>query len=179
MKADCDRIKQDVAKEQAAVDADEEALAELQRKLENVYYVRAEESKRQWQLKSEQKAQLAGQLSDARKLRRALQKQKDQLTADFDRKYTELHRLAENKQRLEHQLAHLSKHLQKVAQERKTMEKELSLVETDIQTASEVVDEIRNGMQSLRSGVREGIDFQEAHSVAAVQEEESLSPGHY
>jgi hypothetical protein len=48
------------------------------------------------------------------------------------------------------------------------MEKELGNVESDIQNASEVVDEIRSGMQSLRSGVREGMEFQEAHSVTQI-----------
>ena len=36
----------------------------------------------------------------------------------------------------------------KVSSERKGMEKELGNVESDIQNASEVVDEIRSGMQS-------------------------------
>jgi chromosome segregation ATPase len=168
MNAECARLKQDVAREQQAVDTDEEALLELERKLQQVYYVRAEESKSLLAAKLEQKTMLQNQLSESRKLRRQLQKQKDQLTADFDRKYTELHRLAEQKQRLELQLAHLSKHLHKVSSERKGMEKELGNVESDIQNASEVVDEIRSGMQSLRSGVREGMEFQEAHSVTQI-----------
>jgi len=130
LKQDCEVLRSDVAKQQQEVDERAETFRQLDDRYSNEVVGRAADAKESYESAVHLRGQLQVQLSEYRKTKTHLVREKKFLTADYERKHSELMRTAEARDKLDTQLAQLAAQLGQVSAERRRMERELDLSNT-------------------------------------------------
>lgn len=121
--------------------------------------VKLNEAKEAWQLAQQQRNMLTIQLGEQRKLKTALTKEKAALTADYDRRYAELNRTIEQKDKLDDRLNKFTQSLTKLTVDRRRDERELDLIQSHLRENTDMVDELSNEMYSVREGITDSVDL--------------------
>lgn len=155
----CEQLRHEVAKYQETVDAGEEELRHYEKVFTEEASMKLNEAKEGWQLAQQQRNMLTIQLGEQRKLKTALSKEKAALTADYDRKYAELNRTIEQKDRLDDRLNRFTQSLTKLTCDRRRDERELDLIQSHLRENTDIVDELSNEMYAVREGIKDSVDM--------------------
>jgi len=94
-------------------------------------------------------------------------REKKFLTADYERKHSELMRTAETRDKLDSQLGQLAAQLGQVSAERRRMERELDFVQHSLRANTELADEVNNEIEHVFRSVKD------AGSVQKLKTEEA------
>lgn len=154
----CDHLRHEAQKLQEQVEDSTRTLKNMEDKYNNELSVRFQQAKTNYEAALQQKQILSNQITENRKLKGTLNKEKGSLTADYDRKYAELTRTLEQRAKLDDQLAKLSQQLGELAEERKRGERELSVIQNHLKENSELVDELNNDMVDVREGIKASVE---------------------
>lgn len=180
---DCELLKVEIAKQQQEVDDRAESLKQLDERYADEVLVKFNEAKANLEMMTQQKNMLAVQLSENRKHKAQLAKERKLLMADFERKHSELLKTAESRDKLESQLQQLSQHLAQLSGERRRMERELDAVQNNLRANTELADEVHHEIEHVCDGIKDSMDV---HVMSGGRIEGSvtsregipLSPGH-
>mmetsp|Transcript_28461 Transcript_28461/g.64432 ORF Transcript_28461/g.64432 Transcript_28461/m.64432 type:complete len:262 (-) Transcript_28461:155-940(-) len=156
---DCELLRSDVAKQQQEYDERVESCRQLEDKFANEVLVRYNEAKENFEAASQQKGALQVQLSEHRKTKAQLLRDKKFLIADFERKHAELMRTAEARDKLDSQLAQLTQQLGQLNTDRRRMERELDQVQHNLRQNTELADEVNSEFQHIFTGVKDSMDL--------------------
>mmetsp|Transcript_73009 Transcript_73009/g.144718 ORF Transcript_73009/g.144718 Transcript_73009/m.144718 type:complete len:306 (-) Transcript_73009:111-1028(-) len=167
LKQDCEVLRSDVAKQQQEVDERAETFRQLDDRYSNEVVGRAADAKESYESAVHLRGQLQVQLSEYRKTKTHLVREKKFLTADYERKHSELMRTAEARDKLDTQLAQLAAQLGQVSAERRRMERELDFVQHSLRANTELADEVNNEIEHVFRSVKD------AGSVQKLRTEES------
>lgn len=170
MTRDCELLKAEVAKQQAEVDEKAEKYQAMEDRF-NAVMAKYGETKAALEVASQQKLQLTAELSENRKVKAQLSKEKKILTADYERKHAELARGAETRDRLEAQLGMFTQQYTQTSGERQRLERELDLVQHNLRQHTELADEAHNEMERCCHGIKDSVDN---HMAPLVRLEQSL-----
>jgi len=155
LKQDCEVLRSDVAKQQQEVDERAETFRQLDDRYSNEVVGRAADAKESHENAVHLRGQLQVQLSECRKTKAHLVREKNVLIADYERKQSELRRTAEARDKLESQSAQLAAQLGQVSAERRRMERELDLVHHSLRVHTKVADEVNNEIEHVFRSVKD------------------------
>eukprot|EP00391_Amoebophrya_sp_Ameob2_P008788 CAMPEP_0178993228 /NCGR_PEP_ID=MMETSP0795-20121207/6586_1 /TAXON_ID=88552 /ORGANISM="Amoebophrya sp., Strain Ameob2" /LENGTH=167 /DNA_ID=CAMNT_0020685263 /DNA_START=173 /DNA_END=676 /DNA_ORIENTATION=- len=133
-------------------------LKSLEDRYNNDLTQRFQQSKANYEHALQQKQILQTQIAENRKLKQTLTKEKGSLTADYDRKYSELTKTLEQRSKLDDQLARLSQQLSDLAEERKRGERELSQLQGHLKQNSDLVETLHSDMVDVREGIKASVE---------------------
>jgi len=167
LKQDCEVLRSDVAKQQQEVDERAETFRQLDDRYSNEVVGRAADAKESHENAVHLRGQLQVQLSEYRKTKAHLVREKKFLTADYERKHSEFMRTAETRDKLDSQLGQLAAQLGQVSAERRRMERELDLVQHSLRANTELADEVNNEIEHVFRSVKD------AGSVQKLKTEEA------
>lgn len=165
---ECNQLRIEVAKHQQDVDERAEALRQLEDRHANEVMVKFNDAKGNFDVMSQQKQTLAMQLSEFRKLKVQLTKDRKLLQGDFERKHAEQHRTAEARDKLEGQIEQLTQHLAQLSSERRRMERELDTVQNNLRAHTDLADEVHSEIEHVCDGIKDSIDLTSASTRAEV-----------
>lgn len=154
LKQDCEVLRSDVAKQQQEVDERAENFRQLDDRYCNEVVGRAADAKESHENAVRLRGQLQVQLSEYRKTKAQLSREKKFLSADYERKHSELMCTAEMRDKLDSQLSQLSAQLGQVSAERRRMERELELVHHSLIAHTRVADEVNNEIANTCRSVK-------------------------
>lgn len=169
---DCELLRAEVAKHQQEVDERADAFSKLEERSVNEVMVKYNETKANFEAAAQQKSMLQVQLSENRKAKTQLTRERKLLTADFERKHNELLRTAEVRDQLDAQLGQLTAQLAQLSGDRRRMERELDLVQNNLRANTELADEVHMGIEGVFDGMKEMTHLQ-------VRSENSINLGGY
>merc|ERR1712029_552524 len=109
-----------------------ETLQRLEDRSATEVMVRYNEAKSNYDVNVQQKQTLAMQLTEFRKLKVQLTKERKSLQSDFERKHAERLSTAEARDKIEAQIDQLTQHLAQLSSERRRMERELDTVQNNL-----------------------------------------------
>jgi len=155
--AQCETLRQEVAKAQTELATAEAEYANMDNEMTTKLAVRLTEAQQQFRDLKLGKGNVEQQLSEGRKLNRALKKKRDAMASDYDKRYMDLNKLLEQRGRMENQLNSLNAQLQRINGEKRGLEKELQDVEADLQNNTDRVENLRASMRSVRDGVHDSV----------------------
>merc|ERR1712060_181003 len=148
---------------------------QLEDRFTNEVLVKFSETKANFDAVAQQKGNLTIQLSENRKHKTQLTREKKLLRADYERKHAELLRMAEQRDQLESQLAQVMQHLGQMGSDRKRMERELDMVQHNLRANTELADEVHNEIEHVFHGIKDSMDL---HMAPPGRSEGSVgSPG--
>lgn len=165
---DCEQLRAEAAKNQQEVDERVEALRQLEDRYANEVLVKFNDAKGNFDAATQQKQTLAVQLSEYRKLKAQLTKDRKLLQNDFERKHAEQHRTAEVRDKLEAQIEQLAQHLAQLSSERRRMERELDTVQNNLRAHTDLADEVHSEIEHVCDGIKDSIDLTSASTRAEV-----------
>jgi len=168
MTRDCELLKAEVAKQQVEVDEKAEKYQVMEDHF-NEQMVKFGETKAALEAAHQQKLQLNAELSENRKVKVQLSKEKKILTADYERKHAELARGAETRDRLEGQLGMFTQQYTQASGERQRLERELDLVQHNLRQHTELADEAHHEMERCCYGIKDSVDNHMAPSMRLEQ----------
>jgi len=154
LKQDCEMLRNDVAKQQQEVDERAETLRRLDDRYSNKIVGRAADAKEAHENAAHLRGHLQVQLSESRKAKAQLAREKSFLVADNERRHSELRRTTEERDRLDSQAAQLAGQLAQVGAERRRMERELELVHHSLIAHTRVADEVNNEIANTCRSVK-------------------------
>merc|ERR1719158_1306724 len=99
------------------------------------------------------------QISENRKHKSQLTREKKTLTNDFERKHAELMRMAEVHDKLDGQLQHLTNQLGQVTADRRRMERELDEVQHNLRANTTLADEVNEEISHVQDGIKDSMDL--------------------
>jgi len=108
---DCDILRQDVGKTQRDVEERADGYKQLEAQFENVVMVKYQETKAAYEAAVQQKQNLTLNISELKKNKNQLTREKKTLTNDHERKHVEMMRMAEVHDKLDGQQSHLAQQL--------------------------------------------------------------------
>lgn len=167
LKQDCEVLRSDVAKQQQEVDERAETFRQLDDRYSNEVVGRAADAKESYESAVHLRGQLQVQLSEYRKTKTHLVREKKFLTADYERKHSELMRTAEARDKLDTQLAQLAAQLGQVSAERRRMERELDFVQHSLRANTELADEVNNEIEHVFRSVKDAGSVQKLRTEEA------------
>lgn len=171
---DCDALRAEVSKSQQEVDERADGLRQLEERFANDILARHNDTKSQYALATQQKEALQAQLSENRKQKAQLQREKKTLSADYERKLAELIGMAEARDRFEMQFSQLQQQLQQMGQDRKKMERELDLVQHNLRANTELADEVHSEIEHVFDGIKDSMGM---HMIPATRSDGSIAKG--
>eukprot|EP00933_Yihiella_yeosuensis_P083060 TRINITY_DN97154_c0_g1_i1.p1 TRINITY_DN97154_c0_g1~~TRINITY_DN97154_c0_g1_i1.p1 ORF type:complete len:282 (+),score=51.96 TRINITY_DN97154_c0_g1_i1:148-993(+) len=155
---DCELLHLEVSKQQATVDSQAASFAQLEDRFQNEAMRKYTETKTALEVASQTKAQIQHEMSENRKLKAQLTRERKTVNADYERKHAELARGAEKRDQLEVQLGMLSQQLQAVQGERERMTRELDIVQHNLRQHTELADEAHHEMERTCYGIKDSVD---------------------
>jgi len=167
---DCDQLRNEVGKLQQEVDDRAEGYKQLEDRFDNQIAVKFQDTKTAYEVAKQQSSMLQAQMSENRKQKTQLLREKKILTADYERKHTELMSTCEVHDRLEGQLMQLTHQLDQMTSERRCMERELDEVHHNLRANTELADEVTNEISHFQDGIKYSVDL---HMAPAVRPESS------
>lgn len=159
---ECNQLRAEVAKQQQEVDDRSESFRQLEDRHANEVMVRYNDAKGNFDVMTQQKQTLAMQLSEFRKLKTQLTKDRKSLTNDFERKQAERLKTAEARDKLEAQIDQFTQHLAQLSTERRRMERELDTVQNNLRAHTDLADEVHSEIEHVCDGVRDSIGLTSA-----------------
>lgn len=163
---DCEQLRVDVAKQQQEVDERAETFRQLEERHTNEVLIKYNETKASFEAASQQKTALALQLSEYRKLKSQLSKERKLLQADFERKHAEQLRTAEVRDQLQGQIDQQQQQLAQLTGERRRMERELDTVQNNLRAQTDLADEVHSEIEHVVDGIKDSIDLTSASTRA-------------
>merc|ERR1712228_23014 len=122
---------------------------------------------------TQQKQTLAMQLTEFRKLKVQLTKERKHLQSDFERKQAERLSTVEARDKIEAQIHQLTQHLAQLSGERRRMERELDTVQNNLRAHTDLADEVHSEIEHVCDGIKDSIDITSASMRAEVS---SITP---
>jgi len=168
---DCDLLRVEVGKAQREVDDRAEGYKQLEDQYENVVLAKYQETKAAYEASMQQKSMLQVQISENRKNKSHLTRERKMLTNDYERKHAELMRMAEVHDKLDGQLAHLTQQLAQLTSDRRRMERELDEVQHNLRANTELADEVNCEISHVQDGIKDSMDL---HMAPAERSNDSL-----
>lgn len=159
LERDCNQLRAEVAKAQQETDDREDKLRQLEDRHVNEVMVKFNDAKGNFDVMTQQKQTLATQLSDYRKLKSHLTKERRVLQSDFERKHAERNRTAEARDKLEAQIEQLMQHLAQLSSERRRMERDLDTVQNNLRAHTDLADEVHTEIEHVRDGIKDSVDL--------------------
>eukprot|EP00928_Gymnodinium_smaydae_P070573 TRINITY_DN54380_c0_g1_i1.p1 TRINITY_DN54380_c0_g1~~TRINITY_DN54380_c0_g1_i1.p1 ORF type:complete len:307 (+),score=67.06 TRINITY_DN54380_c0_g1_i1:86-1006(+) len=156
---DCDQLRNEVARQQQEVDERDDYLRNLEDRFQNDICAKYNDAKGQYLLAAQHKGMLAQQLAESRKHKQALQREKKQLQADFDRKHAELMRKTEVRDKLGQQLDGSIQQLGHLSRDRQRIERELDEVNQNLKAHSELADEVNQEIGHVQEGIKDSVEL--------------------
>lgn len=163
---DCEQLRCEVSKHQQEVDERAETFRQLEDRHMGEVLVKLGDVKANFDAATQLKNTLAFQLSDGRKLKAQLSKDRKSLQSDFERKHAEQLRAAEVRDQLEVQIEQLQHQLQQLTGERRRMEKELDMVQNNLRTQTDLADEVHSAIGHVVDGIKDSIELTSASTRA-------------
>lgn len=149
-------LRKEVLAQREEIRVREEAFAQLEQNHEDAVR-RLDETKAASDSGVYRKGELQVDLSDARKHKVALTKERKTLVSDYDRKHAELVRTYEIRDQLEKQAASLSRDCQQISSERSKQERQLSDVLGELRTHTDLTYEVNREMDNVWDGVKNAV----------------------
>jgi len=165
---ECHQLRSEVAKQQQVVDEAADTLQRLEDRSVNEVAARYEDAKSNFEAQTQQKQSLAAQLTELRKLKAQLSKERKGLQSDFDRRHTERLRTVEARDKLEAQLEQLNQQLTQLSNDRRRMERELETVQNNLRAHTDLADEVHSEIEHVCDGIKDSIDLTSASTRAEV-----------
>lgn len=159
---DCFQLRVETAKNQQEVDERAEALRQLEDRYTNDVFVKFADAKNNFDAMTQQKQTLGMQMTEYRKLKTQLTKDRKLLQGDSERKQLELSRTAEARDKMEAQIEQLVQHLAQLTSERRRNERELDTVQNNLRTHTDLADEVHAEIEHMCDGVKDSIDLTSA-----------------
>lgn len=156
---DCELLRTDIAKHQQEVDEREQGFKSLEDKFSHEIVEKFHETKTAYENATNQKSMLGAQLSENRKTKSTLTREKKLLTADYERKHAEMMRMAEVRDKLQMQLNQVSQQLGQLSTDRRRMERELDQVQHNLRANTELADEVHNEIEHVFDGIKDSMDL--------------------
>eukprot|EP00929_Paragymnodinium_shiwhaense_P115042 TRINITY_DN83635_c0_g1_i1.p1 TRINITY_DN83635_c0_g1~~TRINITY_DN83635_c0_g1_i1.p1 ORF type:complete len:256 (-),score=65.02 TRINITY_DN83635_c0_g1_i1:138-905(-) len=156
---DCEQLRNEVARQQQEVDERELAYQSLEDRNVNEVQVKFQETKAAYEMAMQQKGMLSVQISENRKHKQFLLREKKMLTADFERKHAELMRMTEVHDKLGGQLDYFTHQLGQLNRDRHRLERELDEVNHNLKAHSELADEVNNEIAHVQDGIKDSMEL--------------------
>lgn len=156
---DCDILRQDVGKAQREADERADGFKNLEDHFENVTFQKYQDTKAAYEAALTQKASLQAQISDHRKHKTALAREKKTLRNDYERKHAECMRMREVQDKLDLQLRTLTQQLGGLTSDRRHMERELDEVQHNLKRNTDLADEESSDLADMQGGIRNSMDL--------------------
>jgi len=156
---DCDLLRVEVGKAQREVDDRAEGYKQLEDQYENVVLAKYQETKAAYEASMQQKSMLQVQISENRKNKSHLTRERKMLTNDYERKHAELMRMAEVHDKLDGQLAHLTQQLGGLTSDRRRMERELDEVQHNLVANTGLANEVNCEISHVQDGIKDSMDL--------------------
>lgn len=156
---DCEQLRCEVARQQQEVDERTETYNQLEERFTNEVLVKFNESKTNLDMLMQQKHMLAVQMTENRKHKAQLSKDKRLLQADFERRHQEMLKTVETRDKLEAQLSQLTQHLAQVTGDRRRIERELDAVQNNLRANTELADEVHHEIEHVCDGIKDSMGF--------------------
>lgn len=156
---DCDQLRNEVARHQQEVDEREAAFQALEERNQSETMVKHQDAKSAYEMAMQQKGMLSVQISENRKHKQFLLREKKMLTADFERKHAELMRMTEVHDKLGGQLDFFTHQLGQLNRDRHKLERELDEVNHNLKAHSEMADEVTNEIAHMQGGIKDSMDM--------------------
>lgn len=150
---DCEALRRDVAKQQQEVDDLTESCRQLEDRSNNEILVKLKQVKGDYEYAMQQKGVLTVQVSENRKTKQQLLREKKSLAADTERKTTELVRMTEVHDKLSSQLAQATHQLHNLQDDRRRFERELDEVQHMLRANTEMADEVGAHISEVQGGI--------------------------
>jgi len=154
---DCELLRGDVGKAQREVDERAEGYKQLEDNFENVIFAKFQDTKAAYEAAMQMKQDLAMQISENRKAKGQLTRERKMLTNDYERKHAELMRMAEGHDKLDGQLCHLTQQLGQLTSDRRRMERELDEVQHNLRANTELADEVTSEISHVQNGITDSM----------------------
>lgn len=154
---DCEQLRVDVAKHQQEVDERADGYKQLEEHYMNHVQAKYQETRASYEVALQQKSMFQVQISENRKHKAQLIREKKMLTNDYERKHAELMRMAEVHDKLEGQLGQLTQQLGQLTTDRRRMERELDEVQHNLRTNTELADEVTSEMAHVQDGLKDSM----------------------
>jgi len=155
---DCDLLRTESTKSQREVDELAQGYKQLEDNFQNGVITKYEAMKNAYEAAMDQKLMLQAGISENRKQKSQLTRDKKTLTNDHERKVAELMRMAEVHDKLEDQTCQLTKQLGQLVSDRRRMERELDEVRHNLRTNTELGREVTSEISIVQGGIRDSID---------------------
>jgi chromosome segregation ATPase len=156
---DCQMLRAEVDKVQSEVDERADEYQRLEEKWLQDIKRRFDETKALLDRRTQEKADLSQQVTENRKLKASLLKEKRMLTADYERKHAELLRQAEVHDKVENQLMQATSHLLQLTTDRRRMERERDEVQLNLLGNKKLGDEVCSQINHVQDGMRDSLDL--------------------
>jgi len=156
---DCELLRADVGKSQREVDERAENYKQLEDQYENVVLAKYQDTKTAYEAAMQQKMMLQVHISENRKHKSQLTREKKMLTNDYQRKHAELMRMSEVHDKLDGQLSHLTQQLAQLTSDRRRMERELDEVQHNLRANTELADEVTSEISHVQGGIKDSMDL--------------------
>lgn len=156
---DCEFLRSDVGKTQREADERADGFKNLEDHFEHVIFQKYQDTKAAYEAALTHKGSLQAQISDHRKHKSALTRDKKMLTNDYERKHAELMRTGEVHDKLDGQLRTLTQQLGQLASDRRRMERELDEVQHNLRRNTELADEETSDLAHMQGGIRDSMDL--------------------
>mmetsp|Transcript_72816 Transcript_72816/g.201888 ORF Transcript_72816/g.201888 Transcript_72816/m.201888 type:complete len:278 (-) Transcript_72816:146-979(-) len=156
---DCEQLRLEVARHQQEVDERAETVRSLEEKFLTEVDTKYQETKSNYEMAMQQKGMLAVQISENRKQKQQLLRDKKMITADYERKHAELMRMTEVRDKLAMQLEHFTSQLGQINRDRQRMERELDEVNLNLKAHSDLADEVNSEIAHVQDGIKDSMDL--------------------
>jgi len=156
---DCELLRTDVGKTQREVDERAEGYKQLEDNYENVILAKFQDTRAAYEVAMQQKGMMQAQISENRKHKAQLVRERKMLTNDYERKHAELMRMAEVHDKLDGQLSHLTQQLGQLTSDRRRMERELDEVQHNLRANTELADEVTSEISHVQDGIKDSMDL--------------------
>jgi len=156
---DFELLRTDVGKTQREVDERAEGYKQLEDNYENVILAKFQDTRAAYEVAMQQKGMMQAQISENRKHKAQLVRERKMLTNDYERKHAELMRMAEVHDKLDGQLSHLTQQLGQLTSDRRRMERELDEVQHNLRANTELADEVTSEISHVQDGIKDSMDL--------------------
>ncbi|CAE8740670.1 unnamed protein product, partial [Polarella glacialis] len=154
---ECQNLRSEAAKQQQELDGKIEHFDQMEARFNNEVMPKFGDAKSREEAARQERHHLQVDLSENRKLKVQLSRDRKILCADFERKHSELGRGAETRDRLEAQLGSFTLQRQQVTSERQRMERELDLVSHNLRRHTELADEAHHETERTCGGIKTSV----------------------
>lgn len=156
---DCELLRIDVSKAQKEVDKREESFRQLEDQYDNKILRKNQNVKAAYEAALQRKSDLGVQISENRKHKSGLLRDKKSLTNDYQRKHAEWMRMSEVNDKHQVQLENLTQQLGQLTQDRRRMEKELDEVQHNLRSHTELASEVTSEISTVQDGIKDSMNL--------------------